>query len=63
MSTIGWILFIGLFVLLHLVMHRGHGGHGHHAGNGVRRGCGGGRHAHRSGEPDAKGPEGPDRHE
>ena len=28
MSTIGWILLIGLFVGAHLLMHRGHGAHG-----------------------------------
>lgn len=28
MSTIGWILLIALFVGVHLLMHRGHGGRG-----------------------------------
>ena len=28
MSTIGWILLIVLFLSAHMLMHRGHGGHG-----------------------------------
>ena len=46
MTTLGWVLFIGIFIVLHLVMHRGHsGGHGHGRagyGHGGGMGCGGG---------------------
>lgn len=30
MSSLSWVLLIGVFVFLHLFMHRGHGGHGGH---------------------------------
>lgn len=33
MSTIGWITLIALFLGLHFLMHRGHGGHRRPAGD------------------------------
>ena len=63
MSTT-WILLIAIFVVLHLVMHRGHGGHGGHRGGRqssgrghAGHGCGPGRREQQS-EIDDPAPDG-----
>ena len=56
MSTLGWVLLIGVFLLLHVLMHRSHGGHGTQGGPRAPGGHGehGGSDSQREGTPDER---------
>lgn len=48
MTMIGWVGFVAFFVVMHLLLHRGHGtGHGHGGGC-----CGGHGDEHEGHDPD-----------